>query len=286
MKDRHETLKAEIERRLSAQTGVEIRLEDFETESSKPVWCAAALDGSRYFVKETSETKARRLKKTADELDIPLVAKIPWVVPLGGGRAAVCAEWQSGTHVPPERMNAAQTESLLAALASFRAALRPEHVVCPPSDTAGCYTTVSDFAARHPSARFFLNPLLSIPEEDRAAPSTLPPGHGDFHHMNYLFEGDRVSAVLDLESIAPSAPETEFAYCFARRHSKAKLTRGERENLDRRLRQVAEALPCTAADWRRAINTWRLFFAARRLERHPLFAPVAFLVWKHDRRVR
>ena len=42
-------------------------------------------------------------------------------------------------------------------------------------------------------------------------------------------------------------------------------------------------LPYAPQDWRRAINVYRLLFAARRLKAHARFAGVALIVARRDR---
>ena len=51
-------------------------------------------------------------------------------------------------------------------------------------------------------------------------------------------------------------------------------------------RQLMAALPYAPRDWRRAINAYRLLFAARRLAAHARFAGAALIVARRDRPLR
>lgn len=264
-----------------------LRLCDFETESSRIVYRAEMPDGKRLFVKFVPLAEGERLKLLGEELELPFVARVEHLLPLDDGKCAVCCEWQTGEHIPPEYMNEAQCAALVEANARLRKALKPSLAQYGPRDIDECFDAVRDFAKRHPLSRPFLHSLLSIPAEDRTEPpERLEVSHGDFHYLNYMFSGDRISAIVDFASVRPSLPVQDLAFAFVRRYFKAKLPKAELANIDARFRQAVAAMPYPASDWRVAVNSLRLMFAMRRLKAHPHFALAATIVYRRDLALR
>ena len=269
---------------LRERLGAGLVLEQFATESSKVVYRARLADGRKLFVKLCSTICGEQARKLADELNLPFVAKVVHLFPWADGLSVICQEWLEGEHVPPERMSAAQCTALASAYRRFCAALRPEHMTLAPLDTAGNYETVVAFARRHPLARPFLRRLIALPPDARdVRREDRVPGHGDFHYLQYLFKGEAVAAFLDFDGIMPVLPAQDLAYAVARRYFKGRLSRADLRQLDARFRQLMGELPYAPQDWRRAINAYRLFAAARRLKAHSRFAFVAVIVARRDR---
>lgn len=276
-----------MEQFLRERLGSGLVLEPFATESSKVVYRAQLPDGHRLFVKLYYSACCERSRLLAAELDLPFVPKVVHLFPWGDGKSVICQEWVEGEHVPPERMSETQCAALAAAYARFSAALSPAHMTLPPLDTAEHYATIDDFAQRHPLARPFLRPLIDIPPEARdVRREELVPGHGDFHYLQYLFAGDGISAFLDFDGLQPVLPAQDLAYAVARRYFKGRLSRVELRRLDARFCQLMAESPYAPHDWRKAINAYRLFFAARRLAAHMRFAGVALIVSRRDRALR
>lgn len=282
-----DALFARMEAFLRARLGAGLVLEPFATESSKVVYRARLADGRKLFVKLCSAACGEQARKLAADLDLPFVPKVEHLFPWADGLSVLCQEWLEGEHVPPERMNAAQCTAWLSAYARFSAALRPAHMTLAPLDTDGDHATVVAFARRHPLARLFLRRLIDLPAgERRAAREERVPGHGDFHYLQYLFKGDAIVAFLDFDGLMPTVPAQDLAYAVGRRYFKGRLSRADLRQLDARFRQMMAELPYAPRDWRRAINVYRLFVAARRLKAHARFAGAALIVARRDRALR
>lgn len=282
-----DALLARMEAFLRERLDAGLVLEPFATESSKVVYRARLANGRKLFVKLCAAACGEQARKLAADLDLPFVPKVAHLLPWSDGRSVLCQDWLEGEHVPPERMNAAQCTAWVAAYARFCAALRPAHMTLAPLDTDGDHATVAAFARRHPLARPLLRRLIDIPaDERRAAREELVPGHGDFHYLQYLFKGDEIAAFLDFDGLMPTVPAQDIAYAVARRYYKGRLSRADLRRLDARFRQMMAELPYASRDWRRAINVYRLFVAARRLKAHARFAGAALIVARRDRALR
>ena len=99
------------------------------------------------------------------------------------------------------------------------------------------------FASRHRFAGRFLRSLVNIPEDERTlSPATATVTIGDFHCMNYAFDGDEISAFYDFDRIQLGSPAQDLTYGFIRRFRKSGLSRGAKmENLKDRFMQMVNA---------------------------------------------
>lgn len=285
--NRRAMLRAELESFLREKLDAALSVELFDTESSKDVFRAVRGDGGLMFVKVVRSEQAVRLKALSEKLAQPFVAKVYCVFPWRDGWCVVCMEWQSGRHIPLEDLNEGQLQSLADVHLRLVAALKPELELLPPKDYAEVYDTIADFARRHPLARPLLKPLLSIPPADRIAPAErLCSIHGDFHYLNYLFEGDEISAVMDFDKVRRDLPAWDIAYNLLRRYYKGRLDAAKTQALDENVRRLVSLLPYSGQDWKVALNDIRLLFAARRLKAHPKSFWTAFLVRSRDKALR
>ncbi len=273
----------ELEEALRARLSPALALEAFATHSAKPVFRAVLPDGKRFFVKVVKSAKGARQQRMLEELNLPFVPKIPHLFEWKDGRSIVCQEWLEGRHVTPEEMTLAQCDSLVAATLRLQSALRPSHEMVAMRDLPAAYREIEQFARRHPFMRPWLRSLLDIPEDLRTYPAdALATIHGDQHYENYLFDGNAVCAILDLEAITRGLPCQDFAYIVIRRFYKAKLSAYRRRRLLVVFKRMLARPEFSPRERAVAVNMWRLVFAARRLAAHPRFGPVALLAWKRD----
>ena len=280
-------LRGELEAFLREKLDPGLSLDLFDTESSKDVFRARLGDGTLRFVKVTHEGQAVRLKKFADSLDLPFVAKVHAIIPWRDDWCVACMDWQEGRHIPLEDLNDAQLSSLADVHKRLLAAFKPSHELHAPCDYQSLFGTVASFARRHPLSRPLLHPLLSIPEADRvASPDRLRTNHGDFQYLNYLFDGNAISAGVDFDAVRRDLPVWDLAYNAMRRYYKGRLDAAKTRRLDENVRKLVAFLPYPKQDWKIAMNGLRLLFAARRLEAHPKAFVVAFIVWSRDRVLR
>lgn len=285
--NRRALLRAELESFLREKLDAALSVELFDTESSKDVFRAVRGDGGLMFVKVVRSEQAARLKELSEGLRLPVVAKVYDIFPWRDGWCVVCMEWQIGCHIPLEDLNERQLASLADVHLRLVAALKPELEKLPPKDYAEVYATIEEFARRHPLARPILKPLLSIPPADRIAPEgLLRPIHGDFHYLNYLFEGDGISAVMDFDKVRRDLPVWDIAYNLLRRYYKGRLDAAKTRALDANVRRLVSLLPYSRQEWKIALNDVRLLFAARRLKAHPKSFWTAFLVRSRDKALR
>lgn len=284
---RRASLRSEVELFLRGKLDERLVLDVFGTESSKDVFRARLGDGTELFVKVAPGGQCARRKALADDLDLPFIARVRHIFPWREEWSVICIDWQKGRHVPLEEANDRQVASLAETHLRLVAALKPEHELRPKLDGDELYATVKSFARKHPLAWPFLRSLLAIPHEDRTPdPARMKTVHGDFHYLNYLFDGDAVSAVMDFDGVKRELPAWDIAYNLLRRYYKGRLDAKKTRSLDANVRKLIALLPYPAHDWRVAFNELRLLFAARRLKAHPYSAPAAIIVWRRDRALR
>lgn len=282
-----ENLASEIQSFLRERLGGDLAVAPFDTHSAKVVLRAEFPDGQRMFVKLVKTSKGEELRKMADELDLPFVAKVIHLFPWDDENSILCQEWQKGCHIKPEDMTSKQCASLIAATERLQSALKASHVMQPRQDLEGAYTVIDAFARRHPLMRPLLRPILDIPTEERTySPALLAVIHGDQHYENYLFDGDEISAIMDFESVTFGTRAQDLAYIIIRRLYKARLDKAQVRHLQQLFAQMIESPSFSRLECILSVNLWRVVFASRRLAAHPFFGPVAWLVWKRDRPIR
>jgi len=210
------------------------------------------------------------------------------------GYAVLCLEWKQVRCVNAEDMSDAQAASfvdvccgLSAVLAGYRGPLAAE----AEDDPGVQYASLSGYVARRtlsrPLVKRLLASLLSVPNADRtygARARTVI--HGDFQPRNYGFDGDRLSAVFDFDALTTGFACEDAAYAFTERARRLDLSRAVRCRLTELFLRVVVDSPWPVSEWRFAVNHARLRIAARRLERHPDSAFVAFDIWRRDRPLR
>lgn len=277
----------EVESFLREKLDASLSLEVFDTESSQAVFHAYLGSGDSLCVKILPVEVGKFQKSMTESLDLPCIAKVYSLLPWRDGMCILCTQWKAGRHIPIEDLNDRQLAFLADSHTKLVAKLRPEHVQQLSPDNAAFMECIAAFSRRHVFARPFLRPLLSIPVEGWAAPPEhIRVIHGDFHYLNYMFEGDEVTAIMDLESVMKELPTYDLAYNILRRYYKGRLSADKIHALDAKLCWLVLNLPYPIADWKVAMNQIRLRFAARRLEAHPKSVFAAMLVWRRDSALR
>ena len=206
------------------------------------------------------------------------------------GTAVLCLEWKEASSVNAEDMTEGQLLSFAEAcktlsdvLGRYGGAVRP----VGEDDPERQYRVLAEYAARHPLAGRMLRPLLSIPEAARTYSGrgcvTI---HGDFQPKNYGFAGDRFAAVFDFDALTKGLACEDAAYAFTERARRAELSAAARRRLETLFSRLVSASPWPREEWRIAVSHARLRIAARRLDRHPDSAFIAFDIARRDRPLR
>lgn len=206
------------------------------------------------------------------------------------GAAVLCLEWKDAASVNAEDMTEGQFASfaescraLSDVLARYGGAVRP----VGEDDPGRQYGALAEYAARHPLAGRMLGPLLSVPEEARTyAGRGCVTIHGDFQPKNYGFDGDRFAAVFDFDALTKGLACEDAAYAFTERARRAELSAAARGRLEALFSRLVAMSPWPRDEWRIAVSHARLRIAARRLDRHPDAAFVAFDIARRDRPLR
>ena len=203
------------------------------------------------------------------------------------GLSVLCLEWKDAVCVNAEDMTEGQFASFVDAcksmsdvLCRFGGAVRPVGEDAPERQ----YGVLADYAARHPLVGRLLRPILSIPESARTYEGcdcvTI---HGDFQPKNYGFVGERFAAVFDFDALTKGLACEDAAYAFTERARRAELSAAARRRLEELFSRLVAMSPWSKRDWRIAVSHARLRIAARRLEKHPDSAFVAFDIARRDR---
>ena len=207
------------------------------------------------------------------------------------GFAVFVLEWKEATTVLPEDMSERQVQGLVSGCVRFSNALQSVTDFIPLADSPlspeRLCETVSRYARRHPLARLLLKDLLSVPAAERTYGNRVPVVvHGDFHARNYGFAGDELACVFDFDKLTQGLACLDLVHAFVWPFSRLGLPAEVRRRLAHVARQTVAMSPWSREELVIACNVLRLLFAARRIEKHPNSAWVAFDILRRDRKIR
>lgn len=202
--------------------------------------------------------------------------------------AVLCLEWKTARKVHAEDMTDTQLDSFVRGCVELSQALSGVGEIAvndAEDDPDRQYAALADYAVRHPFAARWIRPLLEIPKRERSyAGHSLVPIHGDLQPKNYGFDGDLFAAVFDFDDLRFGLACEDAAYAFTERFRRTGLSAEKRQRLGKLFSRMVAASPWPPSDWIIAVNHSRLRIAARRLDRHPESAFVAFDIALRDRR--
>lgn len=259
-----------------------------------PVFKGTADDAPSIFVKiglkeEWHRTVAVLGDRRGNSLFPALLTPSP--ISYDGDRVVFLSEWREAKTVFPEDMTAAQRQGLVDGCVRLSADLQTVPAFTPiaasPLAPERLYSTLVDYATRHPIASRLLTPLLSIPEAERTF-GTRPRAilHGDFHAKNFGFSGDTLSVVYDFDKLTQGLACGDLGNALMERFSCLGLSRDARRRLWAATRAIVAAAPWPREDFVITCNHIRLAFAARRIAKHPNSVWVAVDIARRDRRLR
>jgi len=208
-----------------------------------------------------------------------------------GGYAVFVTEWRETTTAFPEDFTEARAQSFVRGCARLSATLQNTHDYLPlaesPNDPGRLYGIVADYVRRHTIVGRLLKPLVSIPERERTYEEhALAVVHGDFHAKNFGFDGDELASVFDFDKLTQGLACGDFVNALVERFSCHHLSAEARTRLKDVTRKLGGASPWPREELVIAANVLRLRFAARRIEKHPNSAWVAFDILRRDRKIR
>ena len=245
---------------------------DLITTCSRPEnFRAETADGRRLAVKCVPAEKTR-IRYFADHF-------VPHLEELRGSRAiqlvgsplkfADCTvavvEWCLGRRVMPDRLTDAQFAELVSTYREFSASLQNVSQVLPPRPNLKVREKALALLSA-PSCRWLRDFVERALTDGVLAydASRLRVIHGDFHHGNFHFDGDRITGVMDLEDIRYGYPADDwvrYIVCAAE-HLHWFDFAGRRRLLERFVGLLPEA---PADEWREAVGgllirkIWRRF---------------------------
>ena len=282
-------LSAFLAGRLGART---LALTPIAVSCAWPVFKGVTSDGEPLFVKISDRRLAEKSQAfLSGARDCRLLAK-PRLddLPDFDGHAVMCLEWKRAVRVNAEDMTDRQMESFLAGCRELSGVMNSYcgEVFSDEEDSPDRqYAMLADYARRHPLLARLLSPLLEIPESERSYRGrSLVNIHGDLQEENYGFDGDRMSAVFDFDSMRKGLACEDAAYAFTERARRSGLSSRARERLTRLFVSMVRASPWPADEWLVALNHARLRIASRRLERSPRSPLIAFDIARRDRPLR
>lgn len=205
------------------------------------------------------------------------------------GQGVLCLGWLDGRIVKPEDMTPGQTRSLMEAHERVLAEMRRVGVCdCGALPRiAERFGVLADFARRHVLARLLLRGLVTIPERLRTYDeSRVVPIVNDFHCDNYAFDGDRVSAIYDFDWMRMGSPAEDLTYAVVRRLKKAGLAAEKKRRVRECYGRMVAMSKCPREECVRAINMFRIEFAAKRAASHLGNPLVAIDIFRRDRELR
>lgn len=207
------------------------------------------------------------------------------------GYAVFVMTWREAKCVRPEDMNDRQLQSFASACVSISAALQRarDYVALErsPNDPDRLYETVKTYVRRHPIAGKLLAALVELPAAERSySGHELKVMHGDFHAKNFGFDGDEFAALYDFDKLTQGLGCSDFMNALVERFSSHSLSSAARARLKAATRKLVALVPWTREELVIGTNAVRLWFAARRLAKHPSSAWVAFDVCRRDRKIR
>lgn len=283
----------ELEGRLAKALGRRCRLTPLNVRCTFPVFRGETPEGETLFVKVGTAEEWRRSVGLLREIgDCGLFARFVTEEPIEMGEYAVFVqEWKSSRIVFPEDMSLKQAKRFGFGCERLSAALQGVRDFTPlegsPIAPERLYETVRRYAMRHPFAGRLLKCLLDIPENDRRyRQEELRIVHGDFHAKNFGFAGDELSCVYDFDKLTQSLACGDLANALIERFSCLGMSRRKRRHLVEATRFVVSRSSWPQWDFIRVGNVARLWFAARRIEKHPDSAWVALDILRRDRCIR
>ena len=272
---------------------VALDLMPLDVQCAWPVFKGTSFGYKPIFVKVTNPDAARRaLSFLSSAGDVPFLPKPIESAPIPfNGLSVLCLEWKEATRVNAEDMTEGQFDSFLVCcrrlsevLTAYRGDVSPLKEEDSPR---GQYNALQRYALRHPFAGRLLKPLLSAPEDERAyGDRPLVTIHGDLQPKNYGFDGDRLAAVYDTDDLTVGLACEDAAYAFTERVRRRELSQSARQRLTALFCRFVEQSPWPKDEWLIAVNHARLRIAARRLEKHPDSAFVAFDIACRDKPLR
>lgn len=243
------------------------RPENFRTETA---------EGVRYVVKcvppEVSEKQYFRhhflphLQELRGKGDVVQLVRGPFAF---GDCVVVVLAWCPGRRILPDRLTDAQFAELVAAYCKFSAVLQGVSAVLPPRDNLAVRREV---LARldSPVCAYLRNFVETVLTEKLLAydPARFRVIHGDFHHGNFHFDGNRMTGIMDLEDFRYGYPADDwmrYIVCAAEHLPWFDFARRRRL-----LVRLEALLPLAPADeWREAAGgllirkLWRRFCVKR-----------------------
>ena len=272
---------------------VTIDLQPIRVQCAWPVYRATAVGCEPMFVKVTERSAAERTLAFLESaegcpfLPRPLVSELLDF----DGQAVLCLEWRNSVRVNAEDMTEGQLGSFVAGCRDLSAALVHYQGPITPLTEAespdGQYAVLGRYADRHPVMARFVSPLLDIPESERTyGDRELAIIHGDLQPKNYGFDGDRFSAVYDTDDLTEGLACEDACYAFTERARRSELPAEKRRRLTELFLRVVALSPWPKEEWLIAVNHARLRIAARRLEKHPDSAFIAFDIARRDKPLR
>lgn len=183
-----------------------------------------------------------------------------------GDETVVCLEWQQTRGVALEDMNEAQFRSFVSGYRELSAVLRRAPSVGAPRDFPAMHERIADNLSGRPFVRRLLASIAGLGLADFAYGEGLSVIHGDFHDCNYGFAGDALAAFFDFDAIRYGGAVDDLAYAFADRYKNGSLRGWRRRRLEDRMRMLRTEMGADAAEWRRAINRYRIQMVYRRIK--------------------
>lgn len=214
---------------------------------------AGKIDYFAHFVRHLEELKGSRAIQLTQ-------GPLSW-----GDRRVVVIAWCAGRRVIPDRLTAAQETELVNAYREFSAAMQRCTMILPARDNLAVRAEALRLMSGWTCAglRRFVNRELPV-SILRYDPARLKVIHGDLHHGNFHFDGDRMTGFMDLEDFRygyPADDWTRYVICAAE-HLKWFDWGGRR----RLVALFTRLLPLAPADeWREAVGgllvrkLWRRF---------------------------
>ena len=272
---------------------VAVTLQPLDVRCAWPVFRASAVGCAPMFVKVTERPAAERTLAFLESaagcpfLPRPLVSE-----PLDlDGMAVLCLGWRDSVHVNAEDMTEGQLGSFIAGCRDLSAALvhyrGPITPLAEAETPDGQYAALRRYADRHPVMVRFVSPLMDIPEAERTyGDHELAIIHGDLQPKNYGFDGDRLAAVYDTDDLTEGLACEDACYAFTERMRRSGLPASARQRLTDLFLRLVALSPWPKDEWLIAVNHARLRIAARRLEKRPDSAFIAFDIARRDKPLR
>ncbi len=249
-------LKAFLDERLGAIVSFEM-----VTECSRPEnYRVVMADGTKFLVKCVPQKKAGTDTFHARFLpNLQALASSPEAVKCVGGpwdfqgHTVIVLSWCAGGRIMPDRLTAHQQENLIQAYARFSEAMQQSPVALPVRDLQAERTRALSELDRWGcrGLRSFIQ--SEVPSASLAYdPQRLKVIHGDLHHGNFHFEGERVAGFMDFEEFRLGyATDDWMRYVIVAAEHLHWFDRAGRRRL---LDLFSRLLPCAPADeWRLAI---------------------------------